>query len=349
MSKNDRKYDILYAIITDYIKNAEPVSSRTLEKKHRLGISSATIRNEMVDLEDMGYLIQPHTSAGRVPSEKAYRFYVDRFMRVFDIGERLTAQIRNQYEKYFGELNEAIKKTAEILTKITSYTALVSTPRVSLLKIKEIRLIPIDVERIFIVIITKQGIVKNAELKLRHPHDNTQLDRVMNFMNMYVHDSEAEALLTALESKINALTPQEQQIISEIIPVINAVMKEDTKSQIYADGIAEILNYPEFQDVTKARQFMETIHKQELLASLLNMSLSDPFNVKIGTENEIDELSDCSILTATYKLNGQPIGTIGLIGPTRMDYDKCVSALGALTKELTSHIKQSLGGYTDDT
>ncbi len=344
MQSNERKFDILYSIIKDYIRTAEPVGSRTIEKKYNLGISSATIRNEMADLEEMGYLIQPHTSSGRIPSDKAYRMYVDQFMKVFDLDDHVTEDVRKQFKLYLGELNEAIQKSAEILTKLTNYTSLIMAPSVSVLNIKDIRLIHIENERVLLIVITKQGIVKNAELKLSGKATPAQLDKITNFLNVCIKGIEDELLMSDFSEQIDALDRFEQKILSEIVPAINYVLNQDKNAKIYANGITQILNYPEFQDMHKAKQFLETLHKQDLIAALLQNAMTDSFNIKIGTENEIEELCDCSILTATYKLNGRPVGTIGIVGPTRMDYDYCVSAMNALTKELTNHLSNAMGG-----
>jgi heat-inducible transcriptional repressor len=348
MPKNDRKFEILYAIIKDYIRTAEPVGSRAIEKKHNLGISSATIRNEMADLEEMGLLIQPHASSGRIPSEKAYRLYVDQFLSEPQAEQEVSVEIASQLEVYMGELTEAVKKAAEILSKITSYTAIVSTPSLASMGIKDLRVVPIKDERVFVLIITKQGTVKNAEMRLSFSPSAAELERVGNFLGMSLVDSEGEALLRGFGASINELGPAEQRVIGEIVPAINTILNSDMKTRVYADGITEIMNYPEFQDVNKVKMFFETMHKQELLAMLMESSMSGPLDIKIGTESEVDELADCSILTATYKLDGRPLGTIGIVGPTRMDYEKGLSALSSLTNELTKQLNQGKGGADDD-
>jgi heat-inducible transcriptional repressor len=350
MAKHERKFDILYAIIKEYIKTAEPVGSRTLEKKHTLGISSATIRNEMSDLEDMGFLIQPHASAGRIPSEKAYRLYVDNFMQTFELEDSVADKIRSQYQSYFLELNEAVRKTAEILTKITSYTALVSTPEVAALGIKEIRLVSIEAERVFVIVITRQSAVKNAEMRLSFAPTGQQLEAAANFINQFVKTHADAASLSDFREKMGELPLGIQDIVQEVVPALNAIANAGIKTRVFADGLTEILNYPEFQDVSKAKMFIEAMHRRELLAFLLDraMDAENAVDVKIGTESEIEELSECSVLTATYKLNGQPIGTIGIVGPTRMDYGKCVSVINMLTNELTKHINWSMGGGYED-
>ncbi len=345
MQNKERKYEILYSIIKDYINSGEPVGSRTIEKKYNLGISSATIRNEMSDLEEMGYLIQPHASAGRIPSDKAYRMYVDQFMHVFDLDDEITEQVRKQYREYWGELNAAVRKTSEILTKITNYTSLVMVPGIASLNIKDVRLIHIENERVLLVLITKQGIVKNAELKLAGKATSAQLEKITNFLNLCIKDIETEMTVSGFGEKVESLDSGEQKILAEVVPAIKYVLNQDLNEKMYATGLTEIFNYPEFQNMNKARQLLDALHKQDMLSLLLQNALDDTVNIRIGAENEMEEMNDCSILTATYRLNGNPIGTIGILGPTRMNYDYCVSALNALAKELTNHISSSIGGH----
>ncbi|MCL1802105.1 MAG: heat-inducible transcriptional repressor HrcA [Eubacteriaceae bacterium] len=352
MSKEGRKYDILYTIVREYIKTAEPVGSRTIEKKGGLGISSATIRNEMSDLEDLGFLIQPHASAGRIPSEKAYRMYVDQFIDSFSEQNGLALKIREQYSHYFAELNEAVRKAAEILTKITSYTALVSMPEISSLGVREVRFVLIEGDRILFIIITNESTVKNAEMRLSFSPTAKQLEKAANFLNYYIKGSTDPITMANFGARIGELKSAEQKIIAETVPAINTILNADIKTRVYADGLTEILNYPEFQDVSKAKLFIEAMHQQELLACLLASAMESesgtPVDIKIGKEVEIDGLTECSVLTATYKLNGKPLGTIGLIGPTRMDYSKCTIAIKTMSTELSRHINISMGGRIED-
>lgn len=345
MNKEDRKFDILYSIIKDYIKTAEPVGSRTIEKKYNIGISSATIRNEMADLEEMGYLLQPHTSAGRIPSDKAYRLYVDQFMKTMDIDSYISKDVRELYNHYFGELNEVLKKTAQVLTKLTNLTSLITMPNMSGLNIKDIRIIPIEKERILLVVITKQGIVRNTELRLSYEVAQESLDKLTNFLNLCINDLHAEIAIANFTQAIDQLTPPEQKILSEIVEAIKVIFSEQKESTVYSNGITEIFRYPEFRnDMDKAKNFLEALHRQDLLAHLFTIAENDSVNIRIGNENGCDELADCSVVSATYKLNGRPIGTVGIVGPTRIDYDYCVSVLNAMTKELTNHLNESIGG-----
>lgn len=345
MNKEDRKFDILYSIIKDYIKTAEPVGSRTIEKKYNIGISSATIRNEMADLEEMGYLLQPHTSAGRIPSDKAYRLYVDQFMKTMDIDSYISKDVRELYNHYFGELNEVLQKTAQVLTKLTNLTSLITMPNISGLNIKDIRIIPIEAERMLLVVITKQGIVKNTELRLSYSPERDSIERLTNFLNLCIQDMQTEITVTNFTQAIDALSAGEQKLLGEIVAAIKTIFAQQRETTVYSNGVTEIFRYPEFRnDMGKAKNFLEALHRQDLLSHLFSSIEGDDINIRIGNENGCDELADCSVVSATYKLNGRPIGTVGIVGPTRIDYDYCVSVLDAMTKELTNHLNESIGG-----
>ena len=349
MDKSDRKFDILYSIVKDYIKTAEPVGSRTIEKKYNIGISSATIRNEMADLEEMGFLMQPHASAGRIPSDKAYRLYVDRYMKSMNIDSYIKEDVRELYNQYFGEFNELIKKTAEVLTRLTNLTAIVTLPDISELNIKEMRLMHIDGERVLLVIITREGIVKNAEVRLSQVPVKEQLDHLTEFLNLCARDIQNDNRGAEFTKALDALTDEEQRMLKDIFTTVRHLMNEDTGSRFYADGVTEIFRYPEFRnDTDKAAKLLDVLHRRDLTAQLIDEMATDGVRIQIGEENDIDGLSDCSIISATYRLNGRPIGSIGIVGPTRIDYDYCVSVINALTEELTNHLDESIGGSLDN-
>ena len=344
MPNNERKYDILYAIIKDYIKYAEPIGSRTIEKKCNLGISSATIRNEMADLEELGYLVQPHTSAGRIPSDKAYRLYVDQFMKVNKLDDFVAEDVRNVYNRYLGELNEAINKTAEMLTKLTNLTALVTTPNLSSLNIKHISIIHIEKEKAFLVIITKQSIVKNRQISFTHSVTSTQLEKITNFLNACINGISGTFDFDSFTKNMDELDYEHQALLSEVLDKIKSLLIDGDNSGLISNGITKIFSQPEFKDLDKAKSFLDILHKKDIMSHLLYDVMSDGVNIKIGNEIDIEELKDCSIVTATYKLNGRPIGTIGLLGPTRLDYDNCVSVINSITNELSYYLSNSIGG-----
>ncbi|MFZ7121044.1 MAG: heat-inducible transcriptional repressor HrcA [Eubacteriaceae bacterium] len=337
----ERKLKILNAIIKDYIMTAEPIGSRTIAKKYNLGISAATIRNEMSDLEDMGFLMQPHTSAGRIPSEKAYRLYVDQLMEIRKLDALIEQSIKENYKQYMQEIEKAIEYTAKTLAQLTNYTSLVLYPEIKLLNCKLVQLIPIENERILLVIITRENIVKNCEVELSQVLDDSELNKLNNVLNYFIRNLSVNIINDDFISEIDQLTAKERKILHEILTIIKKVsLAIDNKNKVYSNGMTNIFNYPEFNDITKAKHLLEIFQEKQTIAELLK-SYSKGLNIVIGNENVISEFKDCSLLTATYRINGETIGTIGVVGPIRMNYSHVVSVLEFLSKELNSHINKN--------
>lgn len=336
----DRKLKILNAIIKDYIFTAEPIGSRTIAKKYDLGISAATIRNEMSDLEDMGFLLQPHTSSGRIPSEKAYRLYVDQLMKIKKLDDIIEDSIRESYKEFVVQIENALKHTAKMLAQFTSYTSLVLSPDIKLLNCKLVQLIPIQDERLLMVIITKENIVKNCELKLSTTIKGQEIERLNNILNFIIKNVDFEMINNELINKLDELTIKENKLLQEILPVFKEVALSEDNNTVYSNGVTNILNYPEFNDVTKIKHFLEAIQEKNSIIEVLKNN-NKGLNIIIGNENKIDEFKDCSLLTATYKINGEVLGTLGVVGPIRMDYERVVSVLELLTNELNYFIENN--------
>ncbi|MCR1897844.1 heat-inducible transcriptional repressor HrcA [Irregularibacter muris] len=342
MGLKERKLKILHAIIQDYISTAEPVGSRTIAKNYNLGISSATVRNEMADLEEMGFLEQPHTSAGRIPSDKAYRLYVDQLMRVDKINKALERNILREYENYMGELEKIIQHTSKILSHFTNYTSLVLTPQVYESSIKHIQLMPLQEDKILMVIITKEGMIKNIVVKVNTSIDSHILVQISNILNKYLQEFSIAQVQEEILPQIRELSVQGSKILEQLIPLIreSLVNYEDTK--VYFDGITNIFNFPEFKDIERAKEFIDLWERKNLLVDLLSPNAQDDLHISIGAENQLHEIKDCSLITATYKLNGKLLGTIGVIGPTRMQYGKVVSIMNYLTGQLDDMIGKGI-------
>ena len=336
----ERKLKILNAIIKDSILNAEPIGSRTIAKKYNLGVSAATIRNEMSDLEEMGLLIQPHTSAGRIPSEKAYRLYVDQLMTVQKLDIELEQSIRNSYKQYVEQIEKSVQLTAKLLAQLTSYTSLVMAPEIKSLNYKLVQLLPIQDERIVMVIITKENIVKNLEIKLPYKLDQAELIKLTNILNYIITDYDINKVGDDLNSHLHELSIKENEALQELIDILQELtLSPDDGNQVFATGVTNMLKYPEFNDIDKVKQFLEVFQDQRIISELLK-SYSNGVNIIIGEENSLSEFKDYSLLTATYQFNGESLGTIGVVGPIRMNYDKVVSVLKFLTERLNEQINQ---------
>jgi len=341
MALDERKLKILDAIVKEYIQTADPVGSRTLSKNPDMKMSPATIRNEMADLEEMGYLYQPHTSAGRVPSGKAYRLYVDQLMNIIELGNKLQEQIKLAYNTYINEISGIIEHTSHILSQLTNYTSFGISPRARYLNCKYLRLIPIDEYRILLVIVTKEKIVRNFTIRVTKTATESELERINNVLNICLKDITLNDFNEQIIDKIDSLSINEMELLEEIIPLLKEALTEKDAIKVYADGVDKIFNFPEFFDIEKAKRFIETLNRQNILADIIESNAED-INIQIGDENSIQAFKDCSLITATYKINGKPIGTFGVVGPTRMNYDYVVSVLNFIREELNAHISRMI-------
>jgi len=341
MNLGDRKRLILQAIIEDYINTAEPVGSRTISKKYLTNTSPATIRNEMADLEEMGYIEQPHTSAGRIPSDKGYRLYVDKMMEQQAINEVQSDMIKKQFTDTLGEIDRLIKHASKLLSQMTQYTSIITTPQVKKTYLKHIQLIKVNPGTVLAIIITDAGIVKNSVLRLLGDVPNEGLEKINNILNESLCGMCVEDIAGLALREVPGAYVGYKEIVEQILPeLIQTLIYSDTV-EVYHDGAANILNLPEFNDISKARSFLNTLEEKELLFDVLKDS-RDNINVSIGSENKYEQLQNCSLITATYKLNGKTIGSVGVIGPTRMEYSKVISVVDCMTNNLSEILTKIL-------
>lgn len=334
---DDRKLKVLYAIISSYITNGEPIGSRTISKKYNLGVSSATIRNEMSDLEELGYLNKPYTSAGRIPSDKAYRLYVDTLMKNIrsDIDSREKAEIKNNLMKEVMEIDQLIQNSAKILSKITNYTSIAITPQINQSTLKHIQLIPIDNNEILIIIVNDSGIVRNTIFKMDENISEEQLTAISNFLNSKLKGLTLDKVSKEIDTVMLKELYDFRNVVGNIIPIINQSLDEIEDVEIFADGMMNIFNFPEYKDIAKAKTLLSFIEDKDLMVDILLKDFYNDIEITIGDENSYDELKDCSLITATYKFDGNTVGKIGVIGPTRMDYINTINAVNLLSLNIS--------------
>ncbi len=343
-----RKKLILKAIIDDYISSVEPVGSRTIAKKYDMGLSSATIRNEMADLEEMGYLTQPHASSGRIPSEKGYRLYVDKLINLDEPNikpsdEDLLA-IKGYMEDRIQELNQIVKAASEVVSRITHYTTIGMAESVKKHAVKSLKIIPLDEKELLIVVVLDNDIIKNQIVKLETSLSPEEISRISVICSNMLTGNRAEDITLEKINEIAVLSAIDRNKILPILDGILECIKQCDLSEIYTEGTANLLEHPEFNDVSKAKSLIELFNNEAEMARLLNSCESAGAKgivVKIGTENELSEVSNCSVITASYSYNGINLGTIGVIGPTRMDYNKVISALEYIRRKM---LPEEFGG-----
>lgn len=343
MQMDDRKTKILQAIIKTYLNTGEPVGSRTISKYSDLNLSSATIRNEMADLEELGYIMQPHTSAGRIPSDKGYRFYVDQLMAE---KEQEVATMRDQVLEKADKVDKVLKQVARILANNTNYATMISTPAYHSNKLKFIQLSQVDDNQILAVIVVEGNIVRNKMLDVEEQLDNETLLKLNILLNTNLNGLTIEQINLGMIAKLKEMAGAHCNLMSSVIDAVaEAIHEEDEDLEIYTSGATNIFNYPELSDNEKAKELISAFEEKQQLISLVTETLADNDNkgiqVYIGNEAPVQTMKDCSIVTATYELGDGMKGTIGIIGPKRMDYENVVDNLKTLMAEMDAIFKKT--------
>lgn len=325
-----RKARILKAIIDDYILTAMPVGSRTISRKYETKLSSATIRNEMSDLEEMGYLAQPHVSAGRVPSQKAYRLYVDDLL---SSALPEDASARDHFSHQVRQMEDVVSCAAQALAEITRYTAVVMMPKQVELRISCLQLVPMPRGNALLVIVTDTGAIQDTVIRVSESLDGDALYAISRMLTERLQGhtlKEVQQMLGAYSRQGGA----NDRVLQGIAALAAQMERQNATDTLIVAGAHNILNYPEYSDVEKARAFLSVLEGREKLMDLLSRSRA-PFSVLIGPETGIEEMQDCSVVTASYQVGTGHRGAIGIIGPTRMPYMKVLSTLSAVSNTLT--------------
>lgn len=334
---DERKVKILDAIIQNYLATGEPVGSRTISKYTDLNLSSATIRNEMSDLEELGYIVQPHTSAGRIPSDKGYRFYVDHLMQEKNCEVK---EMKDFVIEKTQKMEQVLKQVAKMLANNTNYATLVSTPAYSTNKVKFIQLSNVDDEHILAVIVMNSNMVKNQMINVSEQLDNETLLKLNILLNTALNGLSLQEINLGTISKLKEQAGIHSTIVSDVLDTLAQTLSENEDLQIYTSGATNILKYPELSDSENAANLLSTFEEKDELLNLVTESLSDDENkgngiqVYIGNETPVQTLKDCSVVTATYDLGEGVKGTIGIVGPKRMDYENVVDNLKNLKSQL---------------
>lgn len=330
---SDRQKLILSAIVNDYIVSAEPVGSRSISKRGNVGVSPATIRNDMSDLEEMGFLEQPHTSAGRIPSHKGYRYFVDHLIQLQDINEKDLKLIKLFFAEKLYEAEDTVQQVASILSSLTKYTAISLGPEIFTTTLKRIQLIPLNNESAVAIIVTNTGHVENKMVSIPQDVPMGEIEKFVNLLNAKLVGVPLLQVRSKLYNEISNELRRHVNRYEELITMLENVLHQDREDRIFLSGTTNILSQPEFKDVDKVKTIFELFDQTETLAQLFADTPSG-IQVKIGSENHLDAINQCSLITATYSLEGQSIGTIGIIGPTRMEYGKVINLLDYLSKDM---------------
>lgn len=341
---DDRKKSILRAIVDNYISTAEPVGSRTIEKKYNLGLSSATIRNEMSDLEELGYLKQPHTSAGRVPSVSAYRLYVDELMTQYSLTLEEIDVLKSVMEEKVDYLEKIIAKASGTMTELTNYPSFMLAPKIKTDAIKNIRLIYIEKKLILAVIVTDQGIIKDRKIKLNGTVNEDDVSRLEKAVNNHLAGIDFSKITVDMIIRLVNEAGVSNDLVISVFRFVQECINPSSENDLYINGKTNILNFPEYNDIEKAKNFLSLVdNKKDMLNMVNNMDINDEgITVSIGAKGT--PLEDCSIITSKYKIGDNMEGIIGIIGPTRMDYKKAACLMQHMTDIVNSKMKEISSG-----
>ncbi len=334
MELDARKLRILQAIIDDYILTASPVGSRTIAKSTDIGLSSATIRNEMSDLEEMGFLEQPHASAGRVPSDKAYRLYVDSIMRRAMLSPAEMASIREHYSKRFSDVDDIVKQTAFMLSSITKYTSMVLAPRLHAARLRYIHIVPLGDNRALLVIVTDAGLTRDFLIRTPKSMDDYDIDRLSSLLKRRLSGRRLDEIASMGLSELSGELAEQRAFLDAMLASLSGGMDE-AASRVELSGTKNILSYPEYNDVERARTLLAAIEKKDMLYRMLAGRGDVEFTITIGQENENAEMKDCSVVTAKYRVGNEPLGSFGVIGPTRMNYARVIAVMNQIGMSLS--------------
>ena len=344
MVLNERKIKILEAIIHDYICTGEPIGSRTIAKKYDLGISSATIRNEMSDLEDMGFIVQPHASAGRAPSDMGYRYYVDQMMRCRDLTNEETLYLRQMIADSIDQVDSFMQAIAKAVAILTNYTTIVSEPQFTRTLVKHVQLVPLDEESVVMMLVTDSKTVRNSIIRLDAAPDYAKLSDLSIMLNNTLGGRSFEEIKARLSDELLALFPKETEVLAPVLEAVLSIIQKEDHVRVYTSGVKNILTFPEFSSMDKALPLFQALEERDILITLLDSGGTDDIQMIIGSENNMAQMRDCSIIKANYTLGGQHGGSIGIIGPTRMDYLQVTSVLNGIVKNIGQVLSGLKGG-----
>lgn len=338
---DDRKWKILQAIIRTYLETGEPVGSRTISKYTDLNLSSATIRNEMSDLEELGYIMQPHTSAGRIPSDKGYRLYVDTLM------EDKEQEVQNMKEILIEKADKMellLQQVAKMLAQNTNYATMVTTPQYRHRKVKFVQLSEVDEEQILLVIVLEGNIAKNKFITSTQIIEKEMILKLNILLNTFLQGLDITDINLSVIQKMKEQAGAHGSLVSDILDAVAEAINEEDDLEIYTSGATNILKYPELSDTRKASELLYAFEEKKLLTDLITDKREDKENrgiqVYIGDETPVESMKDCSVVTATYEIEEGVYGKVGIIGPKRMDYERVVGTLQNMMSQLDDIFKK---------
>ncbi len=348
MALDDRKKIILQAVVEDYISTAEPVGSRSISKKSDLNLSAATIRNEMGDLEEMGLLVQPHTSAGRVPSTLGYRLYVDNLMQKYEMTANEIEKLKDAVELKMKELDKIVSAVAAAFSNITGLPVIGVLPTAETGLVKNIKAVLVDNYTVMVIISDKSGIIKNKLLRLKSEVSEEFITALNKILNENLSGLTLSEINLNNVMKVQSAVRGNTEILTSVLELVHEAVSEIDTKQIFVEGLSNIFSFPEYNNIEKVKEIFSAMENKENLMQLISaMPSGGEMKVMIGDEIPVEELQQNSVILAPYKVSEKLFGVIGVIGPARMDYSKVMSALEYFANQLSDVLAQKFGGSED--
>ena len=340
MELDERKLKILQAIIKNYLETGEPVGSRTISKFTDLNLSSATIRNEMSDLEELGYIVQPHTSAGRVPSAQAYRFYVDSLIEPGSLTDNDMALINSWYKERRRNIDDIFQSTAKILSRMTQNVSMVLANKDTGAVFRYIKFLPLDSSHAILCIVTDDGNVDNCVVEIPLGMRPEEMDYLAGRISSVLEGKELSEISDELLSALHMDVAEDKVLFTSFLQAIKRMSRKQNEQRVFLGGTKQLLNQPEFRDVERVKSLLGILEEEKVVRDLLVAGEDSGLKITIGTENKFTGIQDCSMVQATYRLNGKIVGTMAVLGPTRMEYGKVITVMDYLHKYLKTIFEQ---------
>ncbi|HEY8423313.1 MAG TPA: heat-inducible transcriptional repressor HrcA [Clostridia bacterium] len=342
-----RKAKILKSIVEDYINKAEPISSADIKDRHMPEVSSATIRNELAALEEMGYLYQPHTSSGRIPTKQAYKLYVEQLMPRKKLARSELNLIKSYFNQQMIQLKDVLKKTAKVISEVTNYTSLAFVNDISEAVIENIKVVKLTAKTALVIVVTNLGVLKDAIVNLDEEMDDSYFDAVSRLC-VEVFGGKKIAQVMKPNKIINNAIKGYKKIFDAIIDIIKRYYEQVSIEDFVLEGTSKLLEQPEYSNVQQAKSIIAMLEAKEQLIPVLKSTSNVELNIRIGKDDANDNFPECAIITANYIVNGKNIGQAGVIGPIRMDYSKVVAVLDYIGKTINDSIKNRINIKVDD-
>ena len=348
MELSERKRRILGAIIESYIETAEPVGSRTISKLSDMNISSATIRNEMADLEEMGLLVSPHASSGRIPTNMGYRVYVDKLMTQYQMSSNELSKMQSLMELQINNIDSMVQEVANIYSKLTNYTVIGFSPGTNQGFIKNFHMVPVDEHTALLIVVTDKNVVKNKKITFDFEISAEDAVKISSMLNEKLVGLTADKINLSKITEIQDGMQEHKSILMNILDFINECIESLDDSEVFTKGVTNLLSFPEYSNVSKAKELLEFLDNKNNIHKAIALGENKKVKIIIGDENDVVELKDCSIILSPYNAGNKGYGIIGLVGPTRMNYSKAVSNIEFLTRQFEHLLPDGKGGEDNE-